>query len=140
MTVMDLPGVGPATADKLSVSGFESLMAIAVATPGELVEASGVGEAAAKKIIAAARTAMRMGFESGIDILKKREKVLKIPCGSSNVNTLLGGGFETGAIVECFGEFGSGKTQIAHDLAVQCQKQDPKAIAVFIDSENTFRP
>ena len=38
MTVMDLPGVGPATADKLSVSGFESLMAIAVATPGELYQ------------------------------------------------------------------------------------------------------
>ena len=51
MTVMDLPGVGPATADKLSVSGFESVMAIAVATPGELVEASGVGEAAAKKLL-----------------------------------------------------------------------------------------
>ena len=47
MTVMDLPGVGPATAEKLSVSGFEDLMSIAVATPGELVDASGVGEAAA---------------------------------------------------------------------------------------------
>src|SRR3989344_1639516 len=48
--------------------------------------------------------------------------------------------FETGAIVECFGEFGSGKTQIAHMLAVQCQKQDETAMAVFIDTENTFRP
>ncbi len=140
MTVMDLPGVGPATADKLSTAGFEDLMAIAVATPGELVEAAGVGESAAKKIIAAARAAMKMGFESGIDILKKRQNVLKIPCGSSNVNKLLGGGFETGAIVECYGEFGSGKTQIAHDLVVQCQKQDPNAVAVFIDTENTFRP
>ena len=140
MTVMDLPGVGPATAEKLVTAGYETLMAIAVATPGELIEASGVGEAAAKKIIAAARAAMKMGFESGIEILKRREKVLKIPCSSNNVNTLLGGGFETGAIVECFGEFGSAKTQIAHDLCVQCQKQDPNAIAVFIDTENTFRP
>lgn len=140
MTVMDLPGVGPATADKLSAAGYESLMAIAVATPGELIEASGVGEAAAKKIIAAARSAMKMGFESGIDILKKRQNVLKIPSSSSNLNKLLGGGFETGAIVECFGEFGSGKTQIAHDLVVQCQKQNPDAVAVFIDTENTFRP
>lgn len=140
MTVMDLPGVGPATADKLVTAGYENLMAIAVATPGELIEASGVGEAAAKKIIAAARAAMKMGFESGTDILKRRAKVLKIPCGSNNVNALLGGGFETGSIVECFGEFGSAKTQIAHDLCVQCQKQDPNAVAVFIDTENTFRP
>jgi len=53
---------------------------------------------------------------------------------------LLGGGFETGAITECFGEFGSGKTQMAHILAVNCQKQDPDAIVVYIDTENTFRP
>ena len=140
MTVMDLPGVGPATAEKLATAGFEELMAIAVATPGELIEASGVGESAAKKIIAAARAAMRMGFESGTDILKRRSTVVKIPSGSENLNQLLGGGFETGAIVECFGEFGSAKTQIAHMLAVQCQKQDPSAFAVFIDTENTFRP
>ncbi len=140
LTVMDLPGVGPATAEKLATAGYETLMAIAVATPGEVIEASGVGEAAAKKIIAAARAALRMGFESGTDILKKRQSVLKITTGSKNLDTLLGGGFETGAIVECFGEFGSGKTQIAHALVIQSQKQDPTAISVFIDTENTFRP
>ena len=53
---------------------------------------------------------------------------------------MLGGGFETGAITECFGQYGSAKTQIAHWLAVQVQKQDPTAIAVYIDTENTFRP
>jgi DNA repair protein RadA len=140
MTVMDLPGVGPATAEKLALAGYEDLMAIAVATPGELIEASGVGDAAAKKIIAAARAAMRMGFESGIDILKKRQNVIKIPVGAKAINELLGGGFESGAITECFGEFGCGKTQIAHSLAVQVQKMDPTAFAVFIDTENTFRP
>ncbi|MFH2019950.1 MAG: DNA repair and recombination protein RadA [archaeon] len=140
MTVMDLPGVGPATAEKLSVAGYDDLMAIAVATPGELIEASGMAEAAAKKVIAAARAAMRMGFESGTDILKKRMNILKIKTPSENLNNLLGGGFETGAIVECFGEFGSGKTQIAHTLAVECQRQDETAFAVFIDTENTFRP
>ena len=139
-TVMDLPGVGLATAEKLSSAGYETMMAIAVASPGELVEAAGMTEAAARKVIQAARSVMEMGFESGTDILIKRQNVLKIPTGSENLNQLLGGGFETGAIVECFGEFGSGKTQIAHMLAVQCQKQDETAMAVFIDTENTFRP
>ncbi len=140
MTIMDLPGVGPATADKLAAAGYEDLMSIAVATPGELIEASELTQAAAKKVIYAARSALRMGFESGTDILKKRQNLFKISTGSKNLDKLLGGGFETGAIVECYGEFGSGKTQIAHSLVVQCMKQDPTATVVFIDTENTFRP
>jgi DNA repair protein RadA len=140
LTIMDMPGVGPATLEKLAGAGFEDLMSVAVATPGELVEAAEITEAAAKKIIYAARSALKMGFESGTDILKKRQNVLKIHTGSANLDTLMGGGFETGAIVECFGEFGSGKTQIAHSLVVQVMKNDPTAVAVFIDTENTFRP
>ena len=31
-----LPGVGPATADKLTDAGFESYQSIAVASPGEM--------------------------------------------------------------------------------------------------------
>ena len=52
----------------------------------------------------------------------------------------MGGGFETGAITEAFGEFGSGKTQIGHILAVNTIKHDPSAVAIYIDTENTFRP
>lgn len=138
--VMDLPGVGPATAEKLSAAGFDTLMAIAVATPGEMVEAAGVSEAVARKMIQGARSSMEMGFISGEDILKKRAKVQKITTGAPVLDTLVGGGFETGAITECFGEFGSGKTQIGHILAVRVQLEDPEAIAVYIDTENTFRP
>ncbi|MFH0874932.1 MAG: DNA repair and recombination protein RadA [archaeon] len=138
--IMDLPGVGAATAEKLESAGFSNLMAIAVASPGEIAEASGVGEAVARKIIQAARTSMEMDFESGEDILKKRANIMKIKTSSNNLNELMGGGFETGAITECFGEYGSGKTQIALTLAVNVQKQDPSAVVVFIDTENTFRP
>ena len=53
---------------------------------------------------------------------------------------MLGGGIETAAITECFGEFGSGKTQIGHVLAVNAQKDDPEAFVAYIDTENTFRP
>lgn len=140
MSITDLPGVGAATAEKLETVGYNDLMSIAVATPGELIEASGVSEASAKKMIKAARANLDMGFESGIDILKKRDSIIRISTGSKVFDTLMGGGFETAAITECFGEFGSGKTQIGHLLAVNCQKDDPTAIAVYIDTENTFRP
>ena len=138
--IQDLPGVGAATAEKLMQVGFTDLMSIAVATPGEIIENAGVGEAVAKRMIAAARNAMDMGFESGAELLRRREKVTKITIGSKAFDDLLGGGFESGAITECFGEFGSGKTQIGHLLAVRCQMQDPTAVAVYIDTENTFRP
>lgn len=139
-TLLDLPGVGASTAEKLKESGYNNLMSIAVASPGELVDAAGINESTARKMINSARDSLEMGFESGKDILKKREKVIKINTGSKAFDTLMGGGFETGSITECFGEFGSGKTQLAHILAVSCQKNDPDAVAVYIDTENTFRP
>ncbi len=139
-SICDLPGVGAATAEKLESVGYKDLMSIAVATPGELVDASGISVAVAKKMIATARTSLEMGFESGADILKKRATVERISTGSKAFDDLVGGGFETGAITECFGEFGSGKTQIGHILAVNCQKNDKDAVAVYIDTENTFRP
>lgn len=136
----DLPGVGAATADRLKEAGYDGVMSIAASSLGKLIEDSGVSESVARKMINAAREALKMGFVSGEDVLAKRENVKKIPTGSKTFDELLGGGFETGSIVECFGEFGSGKTQVGHILAVNCQKDDPSAVAVYIDTENTFRP
>ncbi len=136
----DLPGVGPATAEKLEAVGYNDLMSVAVATPGEIVEVTGISVAVAKKIIAVARASLEMGFESGEDILKKRDQILKLSTGSKAFDALVGGGFESSAITECFGEYGSGKTQVGHMLAVNCQKQYPGSIVVYIDTENTFRP
>ncbi|MDD5086317.1 MAG: DNA repair and recombination protein RadA [Candidatus Nanoarchaeia archaeon] len=140
LTVQDLPGVGAATAEKLIDSGYGNIMSIAVASPGELVDTAGVSEAAARKMINFARNQLDMGFESGEELLKRRKRVDKIKTGSEALDNLMGGGFETSSITECFGEYGSGKTQIAHILAINCQKQDPDAVAVYIDTENTFRP
>ncbi len=139
-TIYDLPGVGAATAEKLTSVGFDDLMSIAVASPSALIDATGMGDALAKKIIAVARASLEMGFESGEEFLKRREKIYRIKTGSKALDVLIGGGFETGAITECFGEFGSGKTQLGHALAINCQSIDKSAVAIYIDTENTFRP
>ncbi len=136
----ELPGVGLATAAKLAEAGYDNLMSIAVASLSELEEATGLGTAQIRKIIQYARDKLQMGFQSGAELLEKRTKVLKITTGSKALDNLLGGGFETGSIIEAFGEFGSGKTQLAHVLCVMLQKADPEAYAVYIDTENTFRP
>ena len=140
LELSDLPGIGTAAEVKLREAGYDSVLSIAVATVGEVVEAAGVTEALARRIITKARDSLDMGFVSGEEVMEKRKRVIKIETRSKELNSLLGGGFETGAIVECYGQFGSGKTQIANSLVVACQKADPNAFAVFIDTESTFRP
>ena len=143
-TLSDLPGVGAATVEKLETGGFKDLMAVAVATPGELIEATGMGESAAKKMIAAARSTLDMGFSSGLDMYEKRKNVMKITTGSTELDKLLAGGFETNGITEAYGQYGSGKSQIAHILAVRAQLPIDEGGAdsqvVYIDTESTFRP
>ena len=144
LTIQDLPGVGSATAEKLMESGYTDLMSIAVASPAELVDACGMGDNVAKRIISVARTKLDMGFESGEDLLKKREQIIKITTNSKAFDSLIGGGVETGAITEAYGQYGSGKTTLAHQLAVNVQlprdKGGAEGMAVWIDSESTLRP
>lgn len=47
--------------------------------------------------------------------------MLQLTTGSGELDKLLGGGIETGAITELFGEFRTGKSQLCHMLAVTCQ-------------------
>ncbi|MFA6088872.1 MAG: DNA repair and recombination protein RadA [Candidatus Woesearchaeota archaeon] len=135
-----LSGVGPATIEKLSSCGFANVMAVAVATPGEIATATGISEQAARKMISQARDAMDMGFEDGSQCLVKRQDVFKIKTGSTEFDKILGGGFESSAITECFGQYASSKTQLAHQLCVNLIKNDPDAYAIYVDTENTFRP
>jgi len=143
LSIEDLPGVGPATAEKLREMGFHTVESIAVASIGELKEA-GLTDISAEKIINAARESLKMGFETGLEVMEKRKAVGKISTGSKELDNLLGGGIETGAITEFFGQFGSGKTQIALQAAVNVQlpveKGGLNGTAVFIDTEGTFRP
>jgi len=141
----DLPNVGPAIAEKLREAGFTTIESVAVASPVELSSAAEIGESTASKIISAARQMANVGgFESGEAILERRRKVGKIKTGSKELDRLLGGGVETQAITELFGEFGSGKTQICHQLSVNVQlpveEGGLNGSVIVIDTENTFRP
>ncbi len=106
----DLPGIGPAAVEKLESAGIFDLMGVAVLGPKELSEMAGLGEAAARKSIQAARSMMDLGFQDGLEFADKRKEVISITTGSKELNSLLGGkGIETKAITEAFGAYGSGK-------------------------------
>ncbi|MBP5700422.1 MAG: DNA repair and recombination protein RadA, partial [Methanobrevibacter sp.] len=140
----DLPNVGEKTAEKLREAGFADMMRLATATAKELAVKAEIGEGVAEKVIEAARRAEKIDFETAFDVMERRRDVGRITTGSKGVDELIGGGIETQAITEVFGEFGSGKSQISHELAVTVQLPKEKGgldgECVFIDTENTFRP
>jgi DNA repair protein RadA len=149
-SISELPGIGPATAKKLEDSGFSTLESIATVSVGELVSIGNLGEATARKIIQAARDSLNYGFISAEEVLERRRNMLKITTGSSSLDDLFGGGIETGSVTEFYGEYRTGKTQIAHQLCVTAQLpremgglilEDGKQLKViYIDTEGTFRP
>lgn len=144
IAIADLPGVGEKTAEKLKHAGYIDMMAIAAASPKELMEIADVGEQTAIKIVEAAREVLDLGYELATKVLERRLKIGKISTGSKNLDSLLGGGVETQAVTELHGPFGSGKSQVGFQLAVNCQlprsQGGLECGCIFIDAEATFRP
>ncbi len=142
--IKDLPGVGSTIASKIRNAGYQDIISLATANPMVLIEACGIGEPTARKIVAEAREASKMNFMSGLEFEDKRRSVQRISTGSQAFDILLGGGVETQSITECYGEYGSGKSQLAFQLAVNVQLPKDKGglegHAIWIDTEGTFRP
>ncbi|MEA2035734.1 MAG: DNA repair and recombination protein RadA [Euryarchaeota archaeon] len=143
--IEDLPGVGPTTADKLREAGYCTIEGIATASRSDLVEAAEIGESTAKKMIKAAREMADIGgFKTGTAVLEDRKEVRKLKTLVEEFDDLLGGGLETKSISEVYGEFGSGKSQISHQMSVNVQLPEEVGglggSCLYIDTENTFRP
>ena len=113
-------------------------------TKKEMLSIKGITEAKAEKIVEAAAKIEKLAFCSGLDVLEKRKKVRKISTGSPSLDMLLQGGIESMSITEAFGEFRTGKTQLAHTLAVTAQlpraQGGGQGKVLYIDTEGTFRP
>ncbi len=141
--IEDIPGIGPATLAKLKEIGYSTPESLATASIIELVKA-GISEKVASKIISEARGKVETSFVTALDLLEKRKSIRRITTGSKALDELLGGGIETMSITEFFGEFGTGKSQICHQLSVNVQLPYEKGGlaggALYIDTENTFRP
>ncbi|NHJ87209.1 MAG: DNA repair and recombination protein RadA [Asgard group archaeon] len=139
----DLPGVGDVTLKKLRDEGILSIKALAISPISILIDA-GIGEKTAEKVIKAAQEMEKLGFKSADIIWEKRKKINRIHTGSINLDEVLAGGIEPGALTELFGEFRTGKTQLAHQICVNVQlpyeEGGLEGNALYIDTEGTFRP
>lgn len=138
----DLPGIGPATAQKLEELGFHTVESLAMATAREL-EPAGISEKKAFSVIEAARSSISVAFIRADELLKMRQSVLRLTTGSKALDSLVDGGLETQTITEFYGEYGSGKSQICHQLCVDVQLPPERGglngAALYVDTENTFR-
>lgn len=144
LTIEEIPGVGEKIAEKLREIGYTDLMTIAVTSPTELAAIAEIGEGQATKIINSVREMLDIGFETADKVAERKKAALKITTGSKALDGILGGGVETQAITESYGAFGSSKSQLAFQLAVNVQLPPDKGglgkNALFIDTENTFSP
>ncbi|MFX1293660.1 MAG: DNA repair and recombination protein RadA [Promethearchaeota archaeon] len=140
----DLTGIGPTIANKMREAGYSTYETISVASPKEISASTGIGEATAQKIILSARDKLNIGFTTADRILNKRKNIRRLTTGSEKLDAIIGGGLETRSITEVYGEFRTGKTQIAHQICITVQlpydQGGLEGAALYIDSEGTFRP
>jgi DNA repair protein RadA len=139
-----LKGVASTTVNKLLKAGFTTIEAVAHTPAREIADLAGMGSDTAVKVCRLARMHVDPGFVPALEILDMRQHMVKCTTGSQELDRILGGGVETGAITELIGEFGSGKTQICFTLAVTSQQSVEEGgfdgNVCVIDTEGTFMP
>lgn len=133
-----IAGIGPTTRSRLEEAGYGSKEALALATRSQLTDISGIAEKTASLLIREARARFDLGLKKATSYEEAAKTRVKLTSGSKAFDELLGGGFETGSISELAGENGCGKTQIAHQLAINCVKYLDQDV-IWIDTEGTFR-
>ncbi|XP_073940601.1 meiotic recombination protein DMC1/LIM15 homolog isoform X5 [Castor canadensis] len=137
-------GINVADIKKLKSVGICTIKGIQMTTRRALCNVKGLSEAKVDKIKEAANKLIEPGFLTAFEYSEKRKMVFHITTGSQEFDKLLGGGIESMAITEAFGEFRTGKTQLSHTLCVTAQLPGTGGYSggkiIFIDTENTFRP
>ncbi|XP_067009097.1 meiotic recombination protein DMC1/LIM15 homolog [Anabrus simplex] len=137
-------GINVADIKKLKSSGICTIKGIQMCTRKKLCNIKGFSEAKVDKIKEACGKIGTDGFLTALEVSARRKQVFRISTGSQELDKLLGGGIESMAITEAFGEFRTGKTQLSHTLCVLAQMPGDNGYSggkvVFIDTEHTFRP
>jgi len=148
LALSNIEEIGPATEKRLNEAGFRSIRDLLVRGPVDVAEVTGMEMDKSAEICNKARMMLEelgiidKSFVTATSLFSKRRD--RISSGSNSFDDLLGGGLETKAVTEVYGEFGTGKTQLCHTLCVMVQQDtlagglDAKAL--YIDTENTFRP
>jgi len=149
LEIEDVPGIGPTKTKQLKENGIFSVLDLASCQMDDLAITLNASKETAMNFINSAQNVLRKnGFltkewTNGSELLVRRQALERIDTGSKALNYILGGGIETQAVTEFFGEFGTGKTQICHMLCAKVQQPKENGgldgSAIYIDTEETFR-
>lgn len=140
----EIPGVGRVTAQKLRSAGIFSIRQLALYTADELAEIIDMEPTRIANILRHARRMIGFKVYDGKNYRKLKSSLPRLTTGVKALDKLLGGGLEPRAIYEFAGEYGAGKTQLCHQLAVTVQLSKDKGgvggRVFYLDSEGTFSP
>ncbi|VDN35610.1 unnamed protein product [Gongylonema pulchrum] len=101
---------------KLQGVGICTIKGIMMTTKKRLCDIKGLSEVKVDKIKEIASKLSNNGFITALEVSERRKLCYRITTGSRELDKLLGGGIESQAITEVFGEFRTGKTQLSHTL------------------------
>jgi len=148
LALYNIEEIGPATEKRLREAGFRSIKDLLVRGPVDISETTGMEMEQSIEICNKARIMLEdlgmidKSFVTATSLYNRRKG--RISTGSKSFDDLLGGGIETKAVTEVYGEFGTGKTQLCHTLCLMVQQSVSEgglsAKAIYIDTESTFRP
>jgi meiotic recombination protein DMC1 len=139
-------GINVSDINKLEEAGLYTVGSVLQTSLRTLVCIKGLSEAKVKKIVDTAKKMDSRGnpFKTGLMLKEKRQSVIKVTTGCTSLDGILGGGIETSSITEVFGEFRTGKTQLAHTLCVSSQLSfasgGGQGGVIYLDTEGNFRP
>ncbi|KAG9114063.1 Meiotic recombination protein dmc1 [Ceratobasidium sp. 392] len=137
-------GINAQDITKLKKEGICTVSGVRMTSRRNLLKIKGMSEAKVEKIKEASQKILGSSFQTGVQVSDKRKRVLQISSGSKSVDGMLGGGFMSQSISEVYGEFRTGKTQLAHTISVVAQLPPEMGGAsgkvTYIDTEGTFRP
>ncbi|KAH9486535.1 Meiotic recombination protein dmc1 [Psilocybe cubensis] len=106
---------------KLKSASINTVSGVNMTTRRQMLKIKGMSEAKVEKIKEAAHKILGSSFATGVEVQEKRKRVNIISTGSKLVDGILGGGLMSQSISEVYGEFRTGKTQLAHTMSVVAQ-------------------
>ena len=146
-----MDGVGDVRYKRLVEAGIKDLMGLVICDARQISRVTGMDEKRAFDMISKARTILSEKGTIKKSVLTgsefediEKETTKYISAGCKNLDTLMTGGIKLRSLTELYGEFGSGKTQICHTVAVICtqpvEKGGLSGNIIWFNSERTYTP
>jgi len=140
---LEKEGISKNTINRLKREGITTIEYLASFSIRELEQISGIGPETSKKLWEAALKSVKPKmFIPATKLYEEQQNIEHLTTGSKKLDELLGGGLETQSITEISGEYGTGKTQLAHQLCINVQLPKDQGglegAALYHDVEDTF--